>query len=67
MDAKPEGMNLIKVFSTTKARDRDELGTRVTEWLRRHPTVTVLDKKVRMSSDSAFHCLSIVLLCHVLS
>lgn len=49
----------VKVFSATKARDRDALGKKVTEW--------ILDQKpliqrteVRQSSDSEFHCLSIV-------
>lgn len=56
-------MNLVKVFSATKSRDRDELGTRVTAWLRDNPTIEVLSAVVSLSSDNEFHCLSIVLLC----
>lgn len=50
-----------KVFSATKAADRDALGDRITKWLKENPTVEVLDKTVNQSSDEAFHCLSIVL------
>lgn len=56
-------MNVVKVFSATKARDRDELGTRVTAWIRANPHLEVLSAVVTLSSDSEFHCFSIVLLC----
>ncbi|MBK6848922.1 MAG: hypothetical protein IPG96_15775 [Proteobacteria bacterium] len=49
----------MKVFSATKARDRDELGGRVTTWLREHPECVVIDKTVTQSSDREFHCLTI--------
>jgi hypothetical protein len=51
----------VKVFSATKARDREALGAKVTEWLRQHRRLRVVDKVVNQSSDQAFHCLSIVL------
>jgi len=51
----------LKVFSATKAKEREELGTRVTSWLRDHPEIEVLSKTVRQSSDREFHCLSITL------
>lgn len=51
----------VKVFSATKARDRDDLGTKVTEWLRQNPKVVLVDKVVKQSSDNEFHCLSITL------
>jgi hypothetical protein len=54
-------IDFVKVFSATKFRDRDELGERVTGWLREHPGVTNLEAVVRLSSDRSFHCLSIVL------
>jgi hypothetical protein len=57
-------INLVKVFSATKARDRDELGERVTEWLRRDPTIEVLHTVVMLSSDQRFHCLSITVFAH---
>jgi hypothetical protein len=56
--------NLVKVFSATKARERGELGERVTSFLNSHPEVVVVDKVVRQSSDREFHCLTIVLFMH---
>jgi len=55
----------VKVFSATKARDRESLGERASEWLRLHPEIQVIDKVVAQSSDREFHCLSIVLICSV--
>ncbi len=49
----------VKIFSTTLARDRDQLSERITSWLRDHPEIEVVDKVVTQSSDSEFHCLSI--------
>ncbi len=51
----------VKVFSATKARERDELGEQVTRWLRDNPERQVVAKKVTQSSDSEFHCLTITL------
>jgi hypothetical protein len=51
----------VKVFSATKARDRDQLGEKVTLWLRANPQLEILEKTVTLSSDSEFHCLTIVL------
>lgn len=56
-------MNLgVKVFSATKARDRDYLGEVITDWMRSHPAYQVFDKVVTQSSDAEFHCLTITLL-----
>lgn len=52
--------NMVKVFSATKARDREDLGERVTEFVREYRG-EIVDKVVRQSSDSEFHCLSIIL------
>jgi hypothetical protein len=49
------------VFSATMARDRDNLGERITAWLRQHAEVEVVDTVVSLSSDAKFHCLSITL------
>ena len=49
----------IKVFSATKARDREVLGDVITEWIRSHPDYEVFDKIVTQSSDAEFHCLAI--------
>lgn len=51
----------VKVFSATKAREREELGENVTRWIRANPGVQVTDKIVTQSSDSEFHCLTITL------
>ncbi len=51
----------LKVFSATKAKEREELGQRITTWLRDHPELTVIDKTVTQSSDREFHCLTITL------
>jgi len=51
----------VKVFSATKAKERDELGETVTRWLRSNAEVEVVDRVVTQSSDDEFHCLTIVL------
>ena len=51
----------VKVFSATKARERDELGTVITRWLRENPGIAIVDKDVMQSSDNEFHCLTIVI------
>jgi hypothetical protein len=49
----------IKVFSATKARDREILGETITQWIHAHPELEVFDKIVTQSSDAEFHCLAI--------
>ncbi len=51
----------VKIFSATKAKDRDELGETVTRWLRSNADLEVVDRVVRQSSDDEFHCLTIIL------
>jgi hypothetical protein len=59
-DAKPlPRFNGVKVFSATMAQERENLGDRITEWLRTRPHVQVVDTIVTQSSDEAFHCLAI--------
>jgi len=55
------GYTGLKVFSATKARDREDLGEKITEWLRNNQGLRIVDKVVRLSSDREFHCLSIIL------
>ena len=50
----------VKVFSATKAKEREELGETITRWLRANADLDVVDKVVSQSSDDEFHCLSIV-------
>jgi hypothetical protein len=51
----------VKVFSATKAKEREELGEKVTNWIRAHQDHKVTDKIVTQSSDREFHCLTITL------
>lgn len=51
----------VKVFSATKAKEREALGENVTEWIRSNPGYEIIDKIVTQSSDSEFHCLTITL------
>lgn len=51
----------VKVFTATKAREREELGELVTDWLRKNPDLEVVDKTMLQSSDNEFHCLTITL------
>ena len=51
----------VKVFSATKAKERDDLGEQVTRWLRANSDVEIVDRTVVQSSDNEFHCLTVVL------
>ncbi|MCP3164583.1 hypothetical protein [Myxococcus qinghaiensis] len=52
----------VKVFSTTLARDRENMGENITKWLKENlNNVDVVDKVVTQSSDKEFHCLTITI------
>ena len=51
----------VKVFSATKAWEREQISERINEWLENNPNVDIVDKVVTQSSDSEFHCLTITL------
>ena len=51
----------VKVFSATKAKEREELGEVITRWLKANADLEVVDRVVSQSSDNEFHCLSIVM------
>ena len=51
----------VKVFSATKAKERESLGEQITQWIRANPNKEIVDKIVTQSSDSEFHCLTITL------
>ena len=51
----------IKVFSTTLARDREQMGETITKWLKDNQNLEIVDKMVTQSSDKEFHCLTITL------
>jgi hypothetical protein len=50
----------VKVFSATKAKEREELGEHVTRWLRANSDLEIVDRTVTQSSDNEFHCLTVV-------
>jgi hypothetical protein len=53
--------NAVKVFTATKAKEREALGEVMTAWLRRNEgNIEVLNTEVRQSSDQQFHCLTII-------
>ena len=54
-----EVFTAAKVFSATKAREREDLGEVITRWIRANPQVQIVEKVVTQSSDSEFHCLTI--------
>ncbi len=51
----------VKVFSATKAKEREELGETVTRWIKSNAELEIVDRVVTQSSDNEFHCLTIVL------
>ena len=52
----------VKIFSATKAREREEISDRVTNWLAANRgKVKLIDKQVTQSSDREFHCLTVTL------
>ena len=55
----------LKVFSATKAREREYLGETITDWIHTHPEYEIVDKVVTQSSDAEFHCLAITLMFRV--
>jgi hypothetical protein len=55
-------MKSVKVFTATKAREREGMGERITEWLRESPPKEITDVQVTQSSDEEFHCLTITIM-----
>lgn len=53
--------NGVKIFSATMAQEREHLGEKVTDWIRGHPDVEIVNTVVTQSSDEAFHCIAITL------
>lgn len=51
----------VKVFSTTLARDREQMGETITKWIKYNPHADIVDKIVTQSSDKEFHCLTVTL------
>ncbi len=51
----------VKVFSATKAKEREELGEHVSRWIKSNQDLEIVDKVVTQSSDNEFHCYSLIL------
>jgi hypothetical protein len=51
----------VKVFSATKAKEREDLGEQVTRWMRANADLQIVDRTVMQSSDNEFHCLTVVI------
>ena len=52
----------VKVFSVTKAGERHALGDEITNWIAaQRTTFEVVDREVLLSSDTSFHCYTMVL------
>ena len=54
------GYKGAKVFSATKALEREALGTKLSRWIADNPEFEIVDTVVRQSSDEQFHCLTII-------
>lgn len=61
MSSSANSFNAVKVFSTTLARDREQMGETITRWLKDHQDIEIVDRTVTQSSDKEFHCLSITI------
>ncbi|MBK7863869.1 MAG: hypothetical protein IPJ65_35735 [Archangiaceae bacterium] len=59
--ANANSFNGVKIFSTTLARDREQMGEKITGWIKENPGIEIVDRTVTQSSDKEFHCLSITL------
>lgn len=55
------GYDGVTVFSATTAQHRQRLGDDITAWLRAHSERVPVNTIIRQSSDSRFHCLSILI------
>ena len=52
----------VQVFSATKHKERDELGDKITRWIKQNQDrVKIVDRWITQSSDSEFHCVTITL------
>ncbi|PZR17378.1 MAG: hypothetical protein DI536_03380 [Archangium gephyra] len=51
----------VKVFSATKAKEREELSENVNRWIKANTDLEIVDRVVRQSSDNEFHCYSLLL------
>ena len=57
---RPGAFDSVKVFTASRASERIGLGELVTVWRAAHPDSIVTDIAVTQSSDSRFHCVTII-------
>ena len=51
----------VKVFSATKAKEREELSENINRWIKSNADLEIVDRVVCQSSDNEFHCYSMLL------
>lgn len=54
-----KGYNAVMIFSATMAREREQLGDRISNWIKQTQP-DIIDCVVKQSSDSQFHCITLV-------
>jgi hypothetical protein len=58
----------VKVFTATKAREREALGEVMTAWLcRMEGEIEIVETRTLQSSDQQFHCLTLIVFYRLLS
>ncbi len=57
--------DVVKMFTASKASEREMLGETVTGWLASNPHLEIVDREITQSSDSEFHCVTITLFCQI--
>jgi len=55
------GYDGLTVFSATMFKQRASLGDEITAWCAAHEELVLVGALVRQSSDTSFHCLSILI------
>jgi hypothetical protein len=61
MPREHDSINGVQVFSWAPHWTRTGLGEQVTQWLRTHTHVRLVDVQIRQSSNASSHLISIVL------
>jgi hypothetical protein len=51
----------VKVFSATKAKEREELSENINRWIKSNADLEIVDRVVMQSSDNEFHCYSMLI------
>ncbi len=52
--------NGVQVFSATVGQERTKLGERFDDWRRNRQNTEIVDIIIQQSSDTEFHCLTLV-------